>query len=600
MKRRNISKDLLLFVLFCALVAALTCSSAYAATVATDKLDYAPGEIVIITGSGWAPDETVTLFLHEEPIVDPNVDPDSWLEPAPIADPDGNIYTEFIVQPNDVGVTFTLTATGQTSGLIAHTIFTDSQPPCTSDADCVCNSGSCNTSSWHCTGNHLAAGTACTDDGNQCTNDVCDGEGLCAHTNKAAGVACGSPTSSDCDNADTCDGAGACLVNHVADGTACTSDGIECTTDACSSGTCAHTNKAAGVACGSPTSSDCDNADTCDGAGACQPNYVAADTPCTDEGNPCTSDQCDGAGECQHTGPNACSAVTNSSLCPFDVDTSTDVSDFRLIFTPDLSATVSKLNASNPGQFYYNVFDGAEGIGDDVTVTINIPYPFVTQGAVPIHVYDGASLDVNGCLIPGNLIDCTISTDAGNVSPSGATVILITDYNPRSFDITTPVTVACTVPDTGFLYVTLHLDYGLKGETTGCTKTIIGTSTNASCTTPTSITILDKESYVFSNSISDSDTIQSLNNFKKDPGIGGLVLENGTNDPVANVQVQICDSTNTKPIATVYTDQDGWYMWQYKYTGKAATFNVKLPGYKLSRSVTLKSNGFLVVNFTLP
>ena len=102
MKRRNISKDILLSVLFCALIAALTCSSVYAATVTTDKPDYAPGEIVIITGSGWEPGETVTLFLHEEPIVDPNVDPDSWLEPAPIADLDGNIYAEFIVQPNDV------------------------------------------------------------------------------------------------------------------------------------------------------------------------------------------------------------------------------------------------------------------------------------------------------------------------------------------------------------------------------------------------------------------------------------------------------------------------------------------------------------------
>ena len=41
-------------------------------------------------------------------------------------------------------------------------------------------------------------------------------------------------------------------------------------------------------------------------------------------------------------------------------------------------------------------------------------------------------------------------------------------------------------------------------------------------------------------------------------------------------------------------------MWQYKYTGKAATFTVKLPKYNLLQPVTLKSNGFLVVNFTVP
>ena len=90
---------------------------------------------------------------------------------------------------------------------------------------------------------------------------------------------------------------------------------------------------------------------------------------------------------------------------------------------------------------------------------------------------------------------------------------------------------------------------------------------------------------------------QSKNVFKRDPGIGGLVLESD-GDPVPNVEVQIYQGTKLK--ATVYTDADGWYMWQYKYTGKAATFTVKLPVYNLSKTVTLKSNGYLVVSFTLP
>jgi hypothetical protein len=68
--------------------------------------------------------------------------------------------------------------------------------------------------------------------------------------------------------------------------------------------------------------------------------------------------------------------------------------------------------------------------------------------------------------------------------------------------------------------------------------------------------------------------------------------------------VDIYDSKNAK-LGTVYTDQDGWYMWAYKYTGKPATFTVKLPNYPAaqpsqSQTVTLKSNGFLVVNFTVP
>lgn len=74
------------------------------------------------------------------------------------------------------------------------------------------------------------------------------------------------------------------------------------------------------------------------------------------------------------------------------------------------------------------------------------------------------------------------------------------------------------------------------------------------------------------------------------------MLKSGSGDPVANVRVQIYQGTQLK--ATVYTDQDGWYMWTYKYTGKPATFTVKLPAYGLSQMVTLRANCFLVVNFT--
>jgi len=41
-------------------------------------------------------------------------------------------------------------------------------------------------------------------------------------------------------------------------------------------------------------------------------------------------------------------------------------------------------------------------------------------------------------------------------------------------------------------------------------------------------------------------------------------------------------------------------MWAYTYTGKPATFTVNLSAYNKSQTVTLKSNGFLVVSFTVP
>src|SRR5512138_131709 len=35
----------------------------------TDKMNYAAGEVIIVTGSGWDPGEAVTLRLHEEPTI---------------------------------------------------------------------------------------------------------------------------------------------------------------------------------------------------------------------------------------------------------------------------------------------------------------------------------------------------------------------------------------------------------------------------------------------------------------------------------------------------------------------------------------------------
>ena len=93
-----------------------------AATVTTDKSDYQPFDVVTITGRNWYPREVVTLVLEE----DPGTHPDVTLYAA--ADDQGRFSNDqFIVQPHDLGVTFTLTATGTVSGATAQTTFTDSQ-----------------------------------------------------------------------------------------------------------------------------------------------------------------------------------------------------------------------------------------------------------------------------------------------------------------------------------------------------------------------------------------------------------------------------------------------------------------------------------------
>jgi hypothetical protein len=300
-------------------------------------------------------------------------------------------------------------------------------------------------------------------------------------------------------------------------------------------------------------------------------------------------------GECEPFKVVQKSLITDTSLCTFDLDTSSSApgNTFRLIYTPDSSPSIYKLNASNPGQFYYNVFDNAP----TNTIKFTLPYPFVTQGATPIHVYNSVTLQsVNGqtCLVPG--------TEIAN-SGSGITLDSYTDTNNDGkvgFGDTASVSVSFT-SGTGFAYANIHVDYGLK-STTGWSKG--GTNGNDALSTlvPPLPSILDYQSYSFSETDGTSDTqvASSRNVFKKDPGIAGLVLKNGTMMPVPNVTVNIYDASN-KLQGTVTTDPDGWFMWNYKYTGKAQTFTVKLPAYNLSQSVTLKSNGFVVASpFLVP
>ena len=88
------------------------------ATVRTDRQDYAPGENVTITGSGWQPGETVTLTLVESPLIDthPTL--------TAVADGNGNIVnSQFVPDSHDFSIKFYLTASGSQSQ--AQMTFTD-------------------------------------------------------------------------------------------------------------------------------------------------------------------------------------------------------------------------------------------------------------------------------------------------------------------------------------------------------------------------------------------------------------------------------------------------------------------------------------------
>jgi len=86
-------------------------------TITTDKSDYAPGETVVMSGSGWIPGQPVALHLEES-------DNDLPWDSSATPDAAGNFsISEFVIQAHDIGVVFTLTATQ--GGVVATTQFTD-------------------------------------------------------------------------------------------------------------------------------------------------------------------------------------------------------------------------------------------------------------------------------------------------------------------------------------------------------------------------------------------------------------------------------------------------------------------------------------------
>jgi len=268
---------------------------------------------------------------------------------------------------------------------------------------------------------------------------------------------------------------------------------------------------------------------------------------------------------------------------------------FRLIFTQDpLNLSCYKLTASNPGQFYYNAFHVGSP-GEAVSFTVTLTYPFVTQGANPIEVYDSANFSTaNGqtCFTPGTKI------------LPGSTQVTLADYGANPVVGVTTKTITVSVPlavnDTGFVWLAVHLDYGLKGQSFGQNTTTFAAT---QCGGPT-VLIPNNQTYSFSvsNGSTGSSSIKSCNVFKKLPGIGGLVCNSVTTRMMSGVPAVLKDSTG-KVLATSTTDQDGWYMCTYKWTGKAVTLYVTTTpsGYKAqTKSVTLKSNGYAEVDFTCP
>ncbi|MDO8630862.1 MAG: hypothetical protein Q7R41_10245, partial [Phycisphaerales bacterium] len=144
------------------------------------------------------------------------------------------------------------------------------------------------------------ARSACGDPtDSDCDNpDTCDGLGTCAQNLKPSFTVCRTAAGA-CDIAEFCTGANRdCPLEAFApDGTACADDGNECTSDTCESGQCTHPSRPPGAPCGDSRDSACDHTDTCDGSGTCQPNLQPDGSSCSD-GLFCTGQEVCASGAC--------------------------------------------------------------------------------------------------------------------------------------------------------------------------------------------------------------------------------------------------------------------------------------------------------------
>ena len=278
--------------------------------------------------------------------------------------------------------------------------------------------------------------------------------------------------------------------------------------------------------------------------------------------------------------------VTDSALCDFG-------DQFCLIFTPDMphfspSTPFYKLSASNPGQSFYNVFYVSGG-GTD-TITLEIPYPFVTRGANPVHVYGGLTVDPVNSDSPSrdNPVNCFVPNNELASYRLPITPASYTDTNGDGvvgYGDVAPVDVPAEL---GFQYVNIHLDYGL--EKTRDWEKAGADALNGGASDPSlaGVSINDDTAHVFNASADgilipgSSDPDYNFNEFKQIRGFGGLVYLATAQDgaepvhaPLAGARVRLSGYRN-KAIETMTTDSDGWYLSQYVHRGKRTFYTLQL------------------------
>ncbi len=400
-----------------------------------------------------------------------------------------------------------------------------------------------------------------------------------------------------------------------------------------------------GTSCGDDTTTNiCTDPDECDGSGFCDPmnkpcGFVTDSALCTFDVSPkgvCVNDSepFDRAGACDVNGLAGAPTCDGGYSCM-------DEQQFKLLFTPDGSNWPGhKLNASNPGQFYYNlvadISDQANCEGTTREFEITIPYPFITHGATPVHVYDGKMVgSADQCFMPIDVedqfkLEITLDhwLDPALAGPDVDNLDLECDTLPAGLGGINKIgdngmpnnctfKFMATYPESCQLYINVHLDYALKGKDVDANpadglpdryiNTLSPASPWGSHDALKNITLEpaldDCVDHAFSHVDPDigpfGDIVQNLNIFKKPAGVFGLVLTSSNGNPVQGATVTLSHPSDGV-IGYFVTDEDGGYGIEYKHKGKQTDFTVTFDdgnGNIITAQVPLKGNGYAEASF---
>ncbi len=247
----------------------------------------------------------------------------------------------------------------------------------------------------------------------------------------------------------------------------------------------------------------------------CTGSYVIpAGTPAGYSNDTVTASGCDSTDACVNDSSNASVRIQNpttgvlldTNLC------SLPGNQFTIVYG---GGTPPKLSSTNPGQFYYNVFSSG-GMVHGTTLSVVIPYPFVTTGSNPVQVFEH---------LPPT---CPSSPPSSNVNSEfsiSRTTWGLSAFSPQALGSVVTVTFTLTgpsIPSGTPLWFAIHLNYGLKGlafqplapGSSGCPNPP-NTGVCARMVLNPSLVIGSPQPYAFSNSWSGSGTVTSVNSFAK-------------------------------------------------------------------------------------